>query len=130
VADVIGRYLFNAPIPGAFEVIEILMGITIFAAIPVATVKGEHIVVDLLDPIVPASLTSALKRITAVLIGLVFATLTWLLWELGQRTAESGWVTDTLRIPLAPVGYFAALMTAVAALFALRRLWLHDANGN
>jgi len=126
VADVIGRYLFSAPIPGAFEVIEILMCTVIFAAIPVATAHGEHIIVDLLDPVLPRRLTAALKVVATLLIAAVFMTLVWLLWELGQRTARSGWVTDTLRIPLAPVAYFAALMSGIAALLALRPLWLRS----
>jgi len=49
LVDVAGRYLFNAPVPGAGEVIELLMGITVFAALPLVTARGEHVRLDYLE---------------------------------------------------------------------------------
>ena len=39
--DVAGRYFLNRPIGGAFEVTEILMGLVIFAGMPLATARRE-----------------------------------------------------------------------------------------
>lgn len=41
--DVTGRYLFNAPLPGAAEIIELAMGVCVFAALPLVTASNEHI---------------------------------------------------------------------------------------
>ncbi|MGZ0247129.1 MAG: TRAP transporter small permease, partial [Alphaproteobacteria bacterium] len=49
VVDVTGRYAFNSPIPGGVEVIEFLLGLTIFSALPLVTVKRSHITVELFD---------------------------------------------------------------------------------
>ena len=55
--DVWARYVFNAPIPGAYEVSELIMGVMIFSALPVVTWRGRHINIDLLDQVTPGWLT-------------------------------------------------------------------------
>ena len=47
--DVIGRYVFSAPVPGTFETVGLLMGIVTFAALPLVTRAQNHITVDLFD---------------------------------------------------------------------------------
>ena len=48
-ADVVGRYLFNAPIGATFEVIELMMGLLIFSALPLITREEGHITVSLFE---------------------------------------------------------------------------------
>ena len=43
VADVIGRYVLNAPLPGAFELTELMLGALVFAALPIAAFSEEHV---------------------------------------------------------------------------------------
>src|SRR5690554_7608072 len=45
-SDVFARYFFASPIPGAAEMIQFSMAITIFAALPLVTRAGGHITVD------------------------------------------------------------------------------------
>ena len=47
--DVIGRYGFNAPIPGGFELIQYLMPLSIFSGLPIITRRRTHIIVSILD---------------------------------------------------------------------------------
>src|SRR5688572_18642940 len=47
--DVAGRYFLNRPLFGAFEVTEILMGLVIFAGMPLATARREHIAVNFFE---------------------------------------------------------------------------------
>ncbi|MEM8952502.1 MAG: TRAP transporter small permease subunit, partial [Pseudomonadota bacterium] len=49
VVEVIGRYLFNAPIFGRQDIAQILLASSIFFAFPIVTLKGDQIAVDLLD---------------------------------------------------------------------------------
>ena len=53
LADVAGRKLLSQSIPGALEVTEILMVVVIFAALPLVSLHGEHVVFDSLDPLLP-----------------------------------------------------------------------------
>ena len=50
-ADVMLRSTINAPIEAATELTRILVASTVFAALPVVSGRGEHIAVDLLDPL-------------------------------------------------------------------------------
>jgi hypothetical protein len=45
-ADVIGRYIFNWPLRGAFEITELLMLALIFAGLPLASRTDEHVTLD------------------------------------------------------------------------------------
>jgi hypothetical protein len=48
-ADVIGRYVFNWPIRGAFEITELLLLTLIFAGLPLASRADEHVTLDFID---------------------------------------------------------------------------------
>ena len=50
-ADVVLRSAFDAPIEAATELTRIFMAIIVFTVLPVASAKGAHISVDLLDPL-------------------------------------------------------------------------------
>lgn len=53
-ADVVGRYLFNAPLPGTIVVVaNYYMIIIVFLAIGVAEREGAHISVDVLTDLLP-----------------------------------------------------------------------------
>lgn len=47
--DVIGRYFFNAPIPGSFEIVGLILGLSVIGAFPLVTLSESHITVDLFD---------------------------------------------------------------------------------
>src|SRR5436309_8236212 len=48
-ADVIGRYLFNSPLRGAFEITELMLLALIFAGLPLASRADEHVCLDFID---------------------------------------------------------------------------------
>ncbi len=124
LADVIGRYFLNAPIRGAYEVTQILLATIIFAGLPLATAHRQHIVIDLLDTIVPAGA----KRLQAIAVDLittvVLGCMAFAVWTQAGRTAKADVQTDLLRIPLAPVVYFVAAMCAAASVAILLRMVL------
>src|SRR3546814_2116480 len=41
--DVVGRYVFNSPLPGALELTEIMMASLIFTILPVVSARSDHI---------------------------------------------------------------------------------------
>ena len=47
--DVVGRYLFGAPIFGASEMISTMLALVIFAGLGIANARDKHIVVELFD---------------------------------------------------------------------------------
>ena len=115
--DVIGRSL-RMPLAAATELTEILMVVVVFCAMPVVTRRENHIVIDILDFIVP----SVIRRIEAIVINLAgtvaMIAVTWRVWTLAEQSAEAGDFTAYLQLPMAPIITFVAVLTAcVAAAF-------------
>jgi len=114
--DVTGRYVLGTPLTGAFEITELSLAALVFLGLPLATQTDEHIRVDLLDSIMP----DALRRMSTLVVdwmsALVLAVLAWQLWRKTASLLEDAQVTNTLEIPLAPIGM---LMSASCALSAV-----------
>jgi len=115
VVDVAGRYLLNAPLPGSYELIGLLLAVAVFAGLPLATLRREHVVVDALDHLLPQWLVAVQTRLTALLAAAALGALAWQLWEQGLRLASENAATNLLAVPLAPIALFMAVSTALAA---------------
>lgn len=114
--DVIGRYFLNKPLPGGFELTEIMMAALIFLGMPLVTRSGEHIKVDLLDLFVSARVRLVQDGF-AHLVGCgVSALMASTLWVKAGQVATYQDHTETLLIPLAPIAYLMVAMMAVTAL--------------
>jgi len=126
--DVAGRYLLNAPLPGSYELVGLLLAVTVFAALPLATLHREHVVVDVLDHVLPRRLVALQGGATALLAAAALAALAWQLWVRGDRLALDNAATNLLGIPLAPVAYLMAACTAlsVPGMLALAALSFRD----
>jgi len=132
--DVVGRYLLNTPVAGGFELTEVSLAALIFLALPLVTLRNDHVVVDLFDRVTP----DWLLRIQHVVASLVSAAcagyLAWRLWLRAVQMAAAGETTAVLKIKLGWLVYgMSALMalTAVAMLLvALRRPARHQAGGD
>ncbi len=122
VVDVVGRYWFNAPISGAFEITQMVLGALIFAALPLTTISGEHIEVDMAYGLSPPLVKSAMRIIGAGLAAIVLWVIAWRLGAHAIRLVTDGSVTNALSIPLAPFGWFAAASAALSGVLALLRL--------
>ena len=123
--DVAGRYLFNSPVYGAFELTEMMLAALIFAALPLVSLRNDHVTVDLFDPVTPDWLLRV-QHVAACAIGFVCtAYLAWRLWIRAGNLLAAGETTAQLKLTIAWLAYgMAALMgiTAVAMLvLALRR---------
>lgn len=115
--DVIGRYLFDVPLSGAFEMTELLLGALVFAALPLVSRAGGHVEVDLLATVLPERIGIYLLWLAAVVTAVVLLFFAWQLYGLGLRQAEDGTRSISLRIPFAPIAFFAAASCLVAAVF-------------
>ncbi|MCU0922568.1 MAG: TRAP transporter small permease [Burkholderiaceae bacterium] len=113
--DVGGRKFFDASLPGALELTELLMVAVIFAALPLVSLRGEHVTFDSLDVFLPAGFRRAVDLLVAAM--LIF--LAWLMWDHAGKMAEYGDVTNRLRIPLYPFVYAMSVMCALSALVHL-----------
>ncbi len=114
-ADVGGRYFLNRPILGAFELTEMLLAALIFTALPLATLRNEHVTIDLFDALMPAWVLR-LQHVLACAIGVVcLGYLAWRLWLRAGNMLAAGQTTAQLHFTIAWLTYGMAVMTGLSA---------------
>ncbi|MFZ1908395.1 MAG: TRAP transporter small permease [Burkholderiales bacterium] len=103
--DVVGRYLFNQSVVGAFEITEIMMALLIFAGLPLVVRREEHVTVDLVDRFFPARAKRAYRVAIELASGALMLGLAHLMWRKAGRAADYGDTTTVLLIKYAPFVY-------------------------
>jgi TRAP-type C4-dicarboxylate transport system permease small subunit len=131
--DVVGRYFLNRPLPGGFELTEMLLAALIFAGLPLVSLRNEHVTVDLFDPVTPDWLFR-IQHVVACAIGFACTGyLGWRLWLRAEHMYRAGETTAQLKIKLAYLTYSMSVLmafTAVALLvLAFRRPQRHFVEG-
>ena len=119
--DVIGRYLLNKPLTGAFELTELLLGALVFASLPLVSRAGGHVDVDLLVNSIPGRVRHVLNVMVGVLCATVLLFFAWRLWVLGVRQFADGAHSESLGVPFGLFAMFGAFTCVLAALFGLLR---------
>ena len=117
--DVLGRKFLSNSIPGSLEMTELLMVVVIFGALPMVSLRGEHVEFDSLDPFMPAWLRRLQGVLVHLLCAVVLLLLGWLMWRTGGQFAESGETTAQLKILKAPFLYGMALLCALTGIVHL-----------
>lgn len=121
--DVIGRYAFNNPLGGAFELVAIGMALMIFAALPEVTARNTHIKVTLAQ-MFPVAVQAVLRIVMSLVVAAAFCALAWRLFEHAARMASYGDYAMYTGIPYAPVAWTMALTSLVAGVFRAIRVVL------
>ena len=122
--DVTGRYIFTAPIPGGVEIIESLLGLLIFSALPLVIVKNAHITVELFD----GFMSEGFKRIRDFIVLLgnagVLAFITSRMWFTALEMQEFDEISLHLEVPTAPLLFTLAGLSAMSVLTQLYLAWM------
>jgi len=119
--DVAGRYVFNKPLAGGFELTEMMLAALIYCGLPLVSKRREHIVIDTFDPLMSRRVKRGLDVFDDVVCSLTLAGIGWLIFRRAARVAEYGDTTSVLTLPLAPVAYLMGVMIVVTAAI---HLWL------
>lgn len=109
VVDVVGRYLFNSPILGAFEITSFLVSILIFSFLGYAQSQKSHVTVDILVNIFPSKVQSIVKLFNYTICFFIMLLLTWKGFETAVEAMESGDSPMNLPVPDHPFIFFLAL---------------------
>ena len=120
-ADVVLRSVADNPIESATELTRFFMAIMVFAALPMVSWRGNHIVVDLMDPL----FSRRLARLRDILIDLICGVILFWpakrVWDLAERARDFGDVTEYLGFPQYIIGWFIAFFAFVTALVFVAR---------
>lgn len=118
-SDVVGRYLFNTPLPGGPELTELLMMAVVFGGLPALCLEDGHVTADLVTQRLGPrgqALQLLLARLASVA---VLGVACWQLWKIGARLSGYGQTTVFLKIPLGPVAQLAGVICGASALVIL-----------
>lgn len=117
VVDATGRYLFNHPIIGSVELVELLMVTVIFSSIPLMTRSRGHITVDSFSHFFSTKAQLLQDHLASTISLVVSAFLAWVTLHKAQTTANYGDITAMLSIPLAPFVYLMAILLTLDAVY-------------
>lgn len=121
--DVIGRYVLNQPLTGAFELSEMAMGALVFASLPLVTLRRQQVTVDLLDWLVPRTWRTAQDTVANLVAALCVVAVAWRLWVKAQEMMHTGETSAVLKIPVYPLVYYMAVLSLLTALVILAMVW-------
>lgn len=116
IVDVVSRYAFNSPVPGAAEVLELALGILVFAALPIVTARKEHVTVELFGWPPGTFLGRLQNSATSFLSAAIVAVIAWQVFVTGSDFASYGDTSSYLGIPLAPIAWFMSAMAGISFL--------------
>jgi TRAP-type C4-dicarboxylate transport system permease small subunit len=116
VVDVMGRYGLRQPVPGAYELIELMLAIVIFTALPLVCLRDENIAVTVLTERFPARTRQLHAGVVSLLSAGVLVAVAWRLYAHAAQLASYGDVTVFLRLPRGPIGYTMAILSALGAI--------------
>lgn len=123
--DVAGRYLFNAPIAGSFEVTQFLLALLIFAALPVVTRDDTHISVSLVENLLKGRARFVQRLFVLLVDAVALGVIAWRMWIGGNHLAADQQVTGYLEWPIAPLAYAMSVLAGIAFLTVLIMIWRH-----
>lgn len=125
-ADVIGRYVFTAPIYGAAEMIQFLLAMTIFAGLGLVNAHDEHIVVELFEPTLDRYIAKPRRFLVQLFSVVVMAIIAFELTEFAIEAYQQEKATVVLEWPLVVVAGTVAFFSALSLLLQLAGLFIAD----
>ncbi|MEO0664650.1 MAG: TRAP transporter small permease [Pseudomonadota bacterium] len=124
--DVVGRYVFTAPVFGAAEMIQFLLAITIFAGLGLVNASDDHIVVELFEPALKRRMGAVHRYIVQIFSVGAMAFITWELYEFALEAHHLEKITIVLEWPLVWVAGSVSFLSAVSLVAQLLGLALAE----
>jgi TRAP-type C4-dicarboxylate transport system permease small subunit len=121
-ADVTGRYLFNKPVLGAFELTEFLVLILIFSFLAQAQSNKTHVAVDLFLARFPQKLRLIIGVFNHIVCLVLMALIAWMSAVRAIELKEFAEASSNLQIPKYPFAYFVVIGCVALCLEYIRDL--------
>lgn len=112
--DVLGRSLFNSPLPWGTELLEIVLAVMIFAAYPLLAHSFGNITVDLIQA--RPSMLAGQRLLASIMGAVVFALICFCMGRQAIRAAGYGEATPLLGMPLSWIIGGVSVMAAITSL--------------
>ena len=123
VSSIAGRAIFNSPIPGDFELVQLACAASIAAFLPWCQLRRGNIIVDFFTTGLPRRAQSVLDALGALLLAAVLALVAWRAGLGAEAVYASGERAMISRVPQW-IGYAAIVPSlALTSLVALYTAW-------
>ncbi len=108
--------IFQIPFRGTYEVVSFLGAVTIAFALGYTQMRKSHIVVDILSETFPDKVKMVLDAVGYFITMIFFALIAWVIFTWGIRIAQSGELSETLKVIYYPFIFSVALGFAFLSL--------------
>jgi TRAP-type transport system small permease protein len=122
VVDVVGRYFFNHPVMGAFELTEFLVLILIFSFLAHSQANKSHVSVDILFQHFPKRLQTVISVFNHLICLCFMGLVTYMGYRRALEIKGFGEATSNLGITKYPFAFFVVFGCAVLSIEYLRDL--------
>lgn len=122
--DVLGRELFNLPIPASFEITRLTLGTMVFVALPLVSASDEHVTVDLFHGLFKGRVAVWQRFVISLFVSFLCVVWARELWVQAAALAQQNEIMMFLRIRLAPFVYAMSVLTMLTAVIHLAQAWL------
>ncbi|AHD02047.1 TRAP transporter small permease [Leisingera methylohalidivorans] len=122
--DVLARQILGRPVYGAHDITEHLMALIVFLGLPLITLAGGHLTVDLFDKYLLRRALWPWHLLVSLLIAAVLSFLGLLMWQAANDAAQFSEMSMELNVPRASFYRFFALSAFVSAAAAVIRGWI------
>lgn len=120
VVDVVGRYVFNSPILGAFEITSFLVSILVFSFLGFAQAQKSHVTVDILVTTFSGRAQSIVKLFNYGVGLFMMILISWKGFEKAIEAMETGDSPMNLSVPIYPFVFFMAFGCGIMCIEFLR----------
>ena len=120
VVDVAGRFIFNSPILGSFEITQYLIVVMVFSFIGYAQAEKWHVNVDILVNIFSGKTQSLINLFNCSISLVLMILIAWMGFEKALESLATGDKPMNLPIPQYPFVFFLALGCGVLCIEFLR----------
>jgi TRAP-type transport system small permease protein len=124
VVDVLGRNLFNLPLPASFEITRLTLGMMVFVALPLISASDEHVTIGLFNGLFKGRAANRKQFVVSLFVSFLCVVWARELWVQAAALAQQNEVMMFLKIRLAPFVYAMSVLTMLTAIIHLVQAWL------
>ncbi|MGB3500261.1 MAG: TRAP transporter small permease [Mesorhizobium sp.] len=117
--SVTSRWLFLKPVPADYELVEVSIGIAVFAFLSYTQARSGHIAVDTFTLKLPARVNSVIDGLWDLLLAGFLGFFAWGLWTGGMSARGYGETLIQLPWPIWPVYILCSILAGLACIVAL-----------
>ncbi|MEK9679658.1 MAG: TRAP transporter small permease [Rhodospirillaceae bacterium] len=125
-ADVAGRYFFNKPITGVFDLTHFAVLIMVFFSLAYCGIKGGHVAIEILYDKLPLPVARGLDKFINLVGAILFLVIAWRTAIQSIDVKDFGEASQLLLIPYHPFYYLVAFGCVLFAGVMIMRIFIPE----